>query len=86
MALDEETLLEIFGVPAIGIVSIKSENGFANFFKPFGVKDLNNMTLNGEFLLLLELVKGALLPWSGKEINPIGLICYCWGCCYVNRD
>ncbi|KAF3638287.1 hypothetical protein FXO38_23301 [Capsicum annuum] len=35
--------------------------------------DFTNKTPREEFLLLLELVKGSLLPRFGKEINPIGI-------------
>lgn len=73
MTLDEETLSEIFGVPIVGIRSIKSKKGSTEFSKLYGVKDFNNRTLREEFLLLLELVKGALLPRSDTETNPIGV-------------
>lgn len=72
MTLDEETLLEIFGVPTMGIRSIKSEKGSIEFLKLYNVKDFNNRTLRGEFMLFLELVKGALLPRTYKEINLTG--------------
>lgn len=70
MALDEETLSEIVGVVTVGIRSIKSGKGSAEFLKLCGAKDFNSKGLRGEFQLLFELVKEALLPRSDKDINP----------------
>lgn len=78
IAIDEEVMSEILGVPTEGTRSLRSEKGSVNFLKICGrlddinIKNVNKKTMKGEYQMLFELVNKSLLPKSEKRTTVAG--------------
>lgn len=79
IALDEQVLAEVLGVPTEGTRSLKDESGFEIFLNLYGksndfnIKNFTKKSPKGGYQLLFEQVNKALLPRIEKYIVFTGL-------------